>query len=205
MSHVKQGTLTHRGRVVKHFNKLNWKAITTAILVTALAWGAWNYLGSRTNQAKFEQQLKVQAQELDSKIKELETTSKNASELKLKTQELLKQKKSLESQLQAKAKQKRAVVVAQGLPANCSELMSQAGVTDTLYASILIDKESNCNPYAVNASSGACGIAQELPCGKSGCKWGDAVCQVKWMQSYVFNRYGSWEKAVRFHERNNWY
>lgn len=80
-----------------------------------------------------------------------------------------------------------------------------AKVDDVGSAIQLINRESGCNPYAVNPSSGACGIAQELPCGKSGCQLGESVCQIAWMQSYVKARYGSWANAVAFHDRNNWY
>ncbi|WP_455749236.1 aggregation-promoting factor C-terminal-like domain-containing protein [Loigolactobacillus coryniformis] len=51
----------------------------------------------------------------------------------------------------------------------------------------------------------ACGVAQELPCGKSGCTLGDGACQVNWMNSYVMERYKSWANAVAFHDANNWY
>ena len=33
----------------------------------------------------------------------------------------------------------------------------------------------------------------------------DAVCQLRWMQSYVMGRYGSWEAARAHHDANNWY
>ena len=69
----------------------------------------------------------------------------------------------------------------------------------------LINKESGCNPNAINQSSGACGVAQELPCGKSGCALGDGACQVIWMNKYVLARYGSWANAVAFHQSHNWY
>lgn len=72
-------------------------------------------------------------------------------------------------------------------------------------AAELIRLESGCNPNAVNRSSGACGIAQELPCGKSGCALGDGVCQLAWMERYVMARYGSWEAALSFHYANNYY
>jgi hypothetical protein len=90
-------------------------------------------------------------------------------------------------------------------PGNCSGWIVAAGITDTIDAMWLIDKESGCNPYAVNPSSGACGIAQELPCGKSGCTMGDGACQLVWMNRYVLERYGSWASAVTFHRANNYY
>lgn len=88
---------------------------------------------------------------------------------------------------------------------NCSDWLAQAGVSDIQNAMELIRRESGCNPNAVNPSSGACGVAQELPCGKSGCSLGDGACQVKWMNSYTLRRYGSWAGAVAHHNSHNWY
>lgn len=88
---------------------------------------------------------------------------------------------------------------------SCSDWIRAAGISDVANAAELIQRESGCNPNAINPSSGACGVAQELPCGKSGCSLGDGACQVKWMASYVTSRYGSWAGAVNFHDANNWY
>ncbi len=90
---------------------------------------------------------------------------------------------------------------------SCADWMRAAGVTDMANAAELIRRESGCNPSARNKSSGACGIAQELPCNKSGCGGvgGDPICQIRWMQGYVVSTYGSWAGAVSFHNANNWY
>lgn len=92
------------------------------------------------------------------------------------------------------------------IPGNCGEWMSQAGITNS-DAMWLIGKESGCNPGAVNRSSGACGIPQALPCSKLPCPLDatGAVCQINWMENYVRNRYGSWEKARAFHASRGWY
>lgn len=89
---------------------------------------------------------------------------------------------------------------------NCGEWMAQAGITDP-DAVWLIGKESGCNPGAVNRSSGACGIPQALPCSKLPCTLdaNGAVCQLRWMQSYVMGRYGSWAAARSFHASRGWY
>lgn len=87
----------------------------------------------------------------------------------------------------------------------CADWIAAAGITDVGNAQELIRRESGCNPYAVNPSSGACGVAQELPCGKSGCTLGDGYCQVRWMKTYVLGRYGSFANAVLFHDQHNWY
>lgn len=87
----------------------------------------------------------------------------------------------------------------------CHTWMKQAGITDPDTAYILIMKESSCNPNAVNKSSGACGIGQQLPCGKWEHQWNDPVGAMIDMQKYVFNRYGSWDNALKFHLAHNWY
>jgi len=88
---------------------------------------------------------------------------------------------------------------------SCDEWIASVGISDLASAKELIRRESGCNPYATNTSSGACGVAQELPCGKSGCSLGDGACQVRWMNTYVIGRYGSWAGAVNFHSLHNWY
>ena len=88
---------------------------------------------------------------------------------------------------------------------SCGEWIAGAGIADTGSASYLIGKESGCNPYSVNRSTGACGLGQEYPCGKSGCELGDGACQARWMNSYVLGRYGSWDNAAAFHRSNGWY
>lgn len=87
----------------------------------------------------------------------------------------------------------------------CEQWIAQAGITDVANARELIRRESGCNPNAINKSSGACGVAQELPCGKSGCSLGDGACQVAWMHRYVMSRYKSWANAIAHHNAENWY
>lgn len=69
----------------------------------------------------------------------------------------------------------------------------------------IVAKESGFNPYSVNSSSGACGLAQALPCEKMGCDLGDVDCQLEWMNSYINRRYGSPEQALNFHLFHGWY
>lgn len=88
---------------------------------------------------------------------------------------------------------------------SCADWIAAAGIGDVANANELIRRESSCNPAAVNPSSGACGVAQELPCGKSGCDRADGACQVSWMNTYIIGRYGSWQAAVNFHNGHNYY
>lgn len=69
----------------------------------------------------------------------------------------------------------------------------------------LIQRESTWNPYAVNSSSGACGLGQALPCSKMDCEKWDYECQIRWMANYIENRYGTPTEALSFHSEKNWY
>lgn len=73
------------------------------------------------------------------------------------------------------------------------------------YADFMVAKESGWNPNALNKSSGACGLAQALPCSKLGPNWSNPVVALNWMNGYVNGRYGSWEKAYNFWQVNRWY
>lgn len=69
----------------------------------------------------------------------------------------------------------------------------------------LISRESSLNPQAINPSSGACGLAQALPCEKMQCSLEDVDCQLAWIKNYVNKRYGNIDNALAFHDSNNWY
>jgi Uncharacterized protein conserved in bacteria len=73
------------------------------------------------------------------------------------------------------------------------------------YADFLVSRESGWNPNAVNASSGACGLAQALPCSKVPGNPYNPIDSLKWMDGYVNARYGGWEGAYNFWQANHWY
>lgn len=129
-----------------------------------------------------------------------EITHKNGKVVKRKVIQSITLKKA-RKQVEIIGTKPKAVKVS----GTCGEWIKGAGITDTANANYLIQKESGCNPNAYNGGSGACGVAQELPCGKSGCSLGDGACQVKWMNSYVLSRYGSWANAVAHSQRVGWY
>lgn len=79
--------------------------------------------------------------------------------------------------------------------AQCYAWMAQAGITDPANAYRVFMFESGCNPNAVNSNGGACGIGQQLPCGKWPHPWNDPVGGMIDAQAYVFGRYGSWANA----------
>lgn len=97
------------------------------------------------------------------------------------------------------------VAAAAPVSGSCQDWMNAAGITDQVNAHILIMRESGCNPNAVNPSSGACGIGQQLPCGKWPHPWNDPIGGMIDMQNYVFARYGTWADAVAFSTANGWY
>ncbi|OJU87462.1 hypothetical protein BGO17_00465 [Candidatus Saccharibacteria bacterium 49-20] len=72
------------------------------------------------------------------------------------------------------------------------------------YADFMVQKESGWNPNAKNKSSGACGLAQALPCSKLGPNWNNPVVALNWMNTYV-GRYGGWEGAYNFWLSHKWY
>jgi LysM repeat protein len=66
----------------------------------------------------------------------------------------------------------------------------------------IIQKESSGDPYAVNASSGACGLVQKLPCNVP---LGDVSAQLADAEKYMKSRYGSWINAKAFWLSHNWW
>jgi hypothetical protein len=73
------------------------------------------------------------------------------------------------------------------------------------YAMELYCRESSFNHKAINPTSGACGLTQSLPCAKMGCDLDDIDCQLAWGYNYINKRYGNAQKAIEFHDQNNWY
>lgn len=139
--------------------------------------------------------------------KQLEAKDADKQKLEQDLEQLQQERMELEKALQAKKEQKakdlaakaqRAVTgtqVAYAATGSCAEWMAAAGIPNSVAANKLIGGESGCRPGAVNPSSGACGIPQALPCSKMPCSLSDPVCQLKWMNSYVAGRYGSWDNA----------
>lgn len=76
---------------------------------------------------------------------------------------------------------------------------------DWTAADKLITRESSWKPTSVNPSSGACGLGQQLPCGKWPHQWDDPVGALVDTQTYIKERYGGWDQALNFHYANNWY
>lgn len=160
--------------------------------------------------------LKILNKEYEDLNKQLEDKDADTKKIEQERQKLEKEKRELEKALQAKKQQKARDIASRAETAarqavqpsrayastgSCADWMAQAGVPNNYASNELIRRESNCNPRAVNSSSGACGIPQNI----NGCTTYDPVAQLRWMQNYVVSRYKTWEAAVAFHDRNNWY
>lgn len=143
-------------------------------------------------------------------------------EEQLKTDNLHKENESLKVELQAKieAKAKAAEtpkpVVKQvahkpaptvAVSGNKASWLAASGIpeSDWTYVDSIVQRESGWNPNAVNPSSGACGLGQQLPCGKWAGAWNDPVAALVAQHGYVKERYGSYAGAVAFWNTNHWY
>lgn len=108
-----------------------------------------------------------------------------------------------ETKLKVSLAVRKEVAVKTPVNGDCKGWIKAAGVTDIENAYALIMRESGCNPNATNPTTGACGIPQANPCSKLGTS--DPVAQIKWMDNYCRERYGSWAAANSFQLANGWY
>jgi soluble lytic murein transglycosylase-like protein len=130
-------------------------------------------------------------------------------------------KVKLQAKLEAKAKAQEAAKVAQtqvkeaprhaapiaAVSGSKADWLAASGIpqSDWAYVDSIVQRESGWNPNAVNKSSGACGLGQQLPCGKWAGAWNDPVAALKAQHGYVKERYGSYAGAVAFWNANHWY
>lgn len=119
----------------------------------------------------------------------------------------VEQERLLEANSVVQASQALPVQVAQPSAGSHSDWMAAAGIapSDYGYVDYIISRESGWRPTAINASSGAEGLPQALPYSKTGCAHGDAVCQLRWANSYATSRYGSWANSYHFWVSNSWW
>lgn len=85
--------------------------------------------------------------------------------------------------------------------------MRAAGISESewTYVDFIITSESGWIPTAVNASSGACGLGQQLPCGKWPHQWNDPVGSLIDASSYAKSRYGGWYNAWIWWQHHHWW
>ena len=88
-----------------------------------------------------------------------------------------------------------------------ADWLAASGIPQHEWAHVnsIVTRESGWNPNAVNRSSGACGLGQQLPCGKWAGAWNDPVAALRAMDGYVKGRYGGWQQAVAFWNANHYY
>ncbi|MBL5973282.1 MAG: hypothetical protein D3X82_05800 [Candidatus Leucobacter sulfamidivorax] len=88
-----------------------------------------------------------------------------------------------------------------------AEWMAAAGIpeSDWGYVDAIVSRESGWNPNATNASSGACGLVQALPCSKVPGSGYDPVDNLRWAIGYAHGRYGGWAQAYEFWQANHWW
>lgn len=88
-----------------------------------------------------------------------------------------------------------------------TDWMRAAGIPEDqwVYVDYIVSKESSWNPLAVNRSSGACSLAQALPCSKIPGDWRNPVDALRWQFGYVTARYGGYYGAYQFWVANRWY
>jgi len=89
---------------------------------------------------------------------------------------------------------------------NKQEWLRASGIPEASWWAVdyIVIRESGWNPNAVNSNGGACGLGQQLPCGKWAGAWNDPVAALKAMNIYV-NKYGGWAGAVSFWKTHSWY
>lgn len=203
-----------------HISK-NFKLLIVAISALIISFGCINAVDNFRQWQKDRQEihrLESERQDLHEKTQKLEQEqSKNLQQIEQqkKTEEDLK--KQIQELSARKAERERLAAITSSptafaaekpsTPGSCSDWLAAAGIPLTDATNTLIIHESGCNPNAVNPSSGACGIPQALPCSKIAHCGTEPVCQLKWMDQYVKDRYGSWESALAtwYSRSPHWY
>jgi uncharacterized protein YabE (DUF348 family) len=82
-----------------------------------------------------------------------------------------------------------------------TEWLSQSNIPSESWGmtDYIVGRESGWNPNSINRSSGACGLAQALPCSKVPGNPYNPTDSLNWMNDYVNGRYGGWQGAY-----NHW-
>lgn len=93
-----------------------------------------------------------------------------------------------------------------------TDWMRAAGIpeSDWGYVDYIIQKESNWNPNSVNKNTGACGLAQAMPCSKVPGNPLDPVDNLRWANGYAhtcvsYRMYCGWEGAYSFWITHRWW
>ena len=159
----------------------------------------------------------IQDANKDSGYKEIKETGEKGTksvtyEVEMQNGKEISRKKINETEIKAAKKQVVIVGTKTSLPAGShTDWMTAAGISasDQGSANAIISQESGWRVNATNRSSGAYGIPQALPGSKmasAGSDWQtNPITQLKWMNSYVVGRYGSWQNAYAHKKSKGWY
>lgn len=69
----------------------------------------------------------------------------------------------------------------------------------------VVSRESGWKVGIKNASSGACGLGQALPCSKMGSAYGTAEGEIAWTINYIKARYITPQRALAHEQSYGWY
>jgi cell division protein FtsB len=167
---------------------------------------------STTALVAFHHQSQSYQQRINQTTKQLEDEkAKQRTELEQKMHELQQQNDAKQKQIDDLNGQLQAKAASRNVLASATRAVVSY-VAPTAYASspnddkaFIYARESGNNPGAVNASSGACGLGQALPCSKMPCSLSDYACQDQFFTNYMLGRYGSWSAAKAFWLNHSWW
>lgn len=152
-------------------------------------------------------QLETEKTTIDTSLKEerLKTESLNKENEQLKAN--LQAKKEAQAKLASQTRTVQNIAPAVNVTGNKASWLAASGIPqhEWGYVDSIVSRESGWNPNAVNPSSGACGLGQQLPCGKWAGAWNDPVAALVAQYGYVKARYGGYAQAVAFWQANKWY
>lgn len=155
-------------------------------------------------------QLQIDYDHLNDKQDEVQqnhqATEQELQQLQKEKDDLLKRQQELEQQLSAKQAAQKLAAEKLNSAASLSATASASGVCNTgnEYKDFIYNKESSCNPAAVN-HIGCRGLGQACPGEKLPCSDDDWNCQDIYFSEYAMNRYGSWEGAYQFWLSHHWW
>lgn len=144
--------------------------------------------------------LNVKFDKLNKEYDQAKGNQQKLDQLQQQYQDLQKQKEDLEKQLQAKKDQQSTVALK-----STGGVAYAASLPNDDAKAFIYSHESGNNPGSVNASSGACGLGQALPCSKMPCGSSDYACQDTFFTNYMLQRYGSWAAAQAFWVVHHWW
>jgi len=153
------------------------------------------------------------AEKLTKENQSLKVSLQNKREAKAaeekKAQEVKAQQVAQAKEAAAKTTAQPVVTQQVSAPAGCqaiSSILLANGISqaDLPFALQIAQKESSCNPNAVNPNGGACAYFQELPCGK----WGgtaNIAGHIRGADAYAKGRYGGWAQAWASWQAKRWW